>query len=146
MFLGYERKFGHEISNCFPWDSGSSHGYNGNFFKMFFYVKLHLYNLVNTNIEEVFPSVLMNALNDECAILEFIDQSAIENGDVDSNLLPIKNSIEAESHVIPSLVPIDAVVRFSKPHFDSKEDNDVPLSRLKASKGDEEWKWRKKLE
>ena len=70
MFLGYETKFGHEISNCFPWDSGSSHGYNGNFFKMFFYVKLHLYNLVNTTIEKVFPSVLRNALNDECAILE----------------------------------------------------------------------------
>ena len=85
-----------------------------------------------------------NLMNDSDT--KFIDKSAIENGDVDSNLLPIKNSIEAESHVIPSLVPIDAVVRFSKPHFDSKEDNDVPLSRLKASKGDEEWKWRKKLE
>ena len=84
-----------------------------------------------------------NLMNDSDT--KFIDQSAIENGDVDSNLLPIKNSIETESHVIPSLVPIDAVVWFSKPHFDSKEDNDVPLSCLKASKGDEEWKWRKKL-
>ena len=75
---------------------------------------------------------------------EFIDQSAIENGDVDSDLSLTKNKIETESHVIPSSIPIDAVVRVSKPDLDSA-DSDIPLSSLKASKDDEEWKWRKQF-
>ena len=75
---------------------------------------------------------------------EFIDQSAIEYGDVDSDLSLTKNKIETESHVIPSSIPIDAVVRVSKPDLDSA-DNDIPLSSLKASKDDEEWKWRKQF-
>ena len=75
---------------------------------------------------------------------EFIDQSAIENGDVDSDLSLTKNKIETENHVIPSSIPIDAVVRVSKPDLDSA-DSDIPLSSLKASKDDEEWKWRKQF-
>ena len=49
----------------------------------------------------------------------------------------LKNSIEKGSHVIQTLISIGVVVQISKPHHDSEDDN-VPLSSLKAPKDDEE--------
>ena len=77
--------------------------------------------------------------------IELIDQSSMEKGDVDSDLSPIKKSIETGIHVISTSITIDILVRISKPDLDT-EDDDVPLSSLKVPKDDEEWKWRKQID
>ena len=76
---------------------------------------------------------------------ELIDQSSMEKGDVDSDLSPIKKCIETGIHVISTSITIDILIRIAKPDLDT-DDEDVPLSSLKAPKDDEEWKWRKQLE
>lgn len=74
--------------------------------------------------------------------MQFIDQSVIKNGDVGSDLSPIKKA--QKQKVIPASIPTDAVEQISKSDLDY-EDNNVLLSSLKAPENEEEQKWRKEF-
>ena len=83
-----------------------------------------------------------NLMNDSDT--EFIDRSVVENKDSDMHVdeEPETTSNDAYSNVIPTHLPIQAVVRQDVPEEESSDDE--PLITL-AKQKEPVWKWRKRF-
>lgn len=72
-----------------------------------------------------------NLMNDSDT--EFVDQSVLENADLESDFLTIEPRAHVESNIIQTTTPIEAVVRIAEPD---------PLCNLATTKVFD-WKWKK---
>ena len=83
-----------------------------------------------------------NILND--SDIELIDRSVVENKDSDMHVdeEPETTSNDAHSNLIPTHLPIQAVVRQDVPEEESSDDE--PLITL-AKQKEPVWKWRKRF-
>ena len=83
-----------------------------------------------------------NLMNDSDT--EFVDRSVVENKDSDMHVdeEPENTSNDARSNLIPTHLPIQAVVRQDVPEEESSDDK--PLIAL-AKQKEPVWKWRKRF-
>ena len=83
-----------------------------------------MFDAINSENEED----IENLMNDSDT--EFIDESAVESGDLESDTTSIEARTEIESNIIPTTTPTEAVVRIANSEAES-EDDDIPFSSLK---------------
>ena len=100
-----------------------------------------IYALLDS-IESVEEEDIENLMNDSDT--EFVDRSVVENKDSDMHVdeEPETTSNDAHSNLIPTHLPIQAVVRQGVPEEESNDDE--PLITL-AKQKEPVWKWRKRF-